>query len=287
MRILLFGAGGQLARELEKALVEDEVIGLTHSQVDICDGGAVDTAATQYGPDCLINTAAFHRVDDCEDEVATSFAVNAVAVMNLVRVADRLGAVLVHFSTDYVFDGAKKRPYVETDVPNPLSVYAMSKLAGEQMVRRYAEKYFLVRTCGLYGGAGSRARGGNFVETMLRLAREGRPIRVVDDQILTPTSAKDLAEKLVPLIRSSKYGLYHMTNTGECSWYEFARRIFRLAAMSPDSKPVSSAEFGAKARRPLYSVLDNRALREAGFADFRPWHEALADYLGQRQRKAN
>ena len=282
MRILLFGAGAQLAQELTQAFAEDEVIGLAHSQVDICDGPAVERCARKYEPDCLVNTAAFHRVDDCEDEVATSFAVNTVAVGNLVRIANQLQAVLVHFSTDYVFDGSQRRPYVETDTPNPQSIYAISKLAGEQIVRRYANRYFLVRTCGLYGHAGLGSKRGNFVETMLGLARAGEPIRVVKDQVLTPTSAKDLAERLVPLIHASKYGLYHMTNVGECSWYDFAVEIFRLAGIGPDLKPISSSAFGAKARRPRYSVLDNKALREAGFADFRPWQEALADYIRHR-----
>jgi len=263
-------------------LVPGEIIGLTHADVDICDAPAIRTAVQTHQPDCLINTAAFHRVDDCEDQVEKSFAVNAVGVHNLVRAANQVGAVLVHFSTDYVFEGAKRKPYVETDAPNPQSVYAMSKLAGELIVRRYARKYFLIRTCGLYGHAGSSGKGGNFIETMLRLAREGKPIRVVDDQVLTPTSTKDLADKLAPLIHTDKYGLYHMTNTGECSWYEFAQEILRLSGLTPDLQPTTTEAFGAKAHRPRYSVLDNGTLRAAGFPDLRPWQEALADYLAHR-----
>ena len=187
--------------------------------------------------------------------------------------------MLVHFSTDYVFDDPQRKPFVETDTSSPQSIYALSKLAGELIVRRYAQKYFLIRTCGLYGRTGSGGKGGNFVKTMLRLARAGKPIRVVSDQVLTPTSTKDLAEKLAPLLHTNKYGLYHMTNTGECSWCDFAAEIFRLAGLTPDLQPTTSAAFGAKARRPAYSVLDNLAYRNAGFADFRPWQEALADYL--------
>ncbi|MFB3095975.1 MAG: dTDP-4-dehydrorhamnose reductase [Candidatus Acidiferrales bacterium] len=279
MRILLFGANGQLAQDLKVALTEDEVIGLTHGEVDIRDYSAVEAAAKKHQPNCLLNTAAFHRVDECEDQVEPSFAVNAAGVHNLVRVANQCGAVLVHFSTDYVFEGVQRKPRVETDAPNPQSIYALSKLAGELIVRRYAQKYFLIRTCGLYGRAGSGGKGGNFVETMLRLARAGKPIRVVSDQVLTPTSTKDLAEKFAPLLHTNKYGLYHMTNTGECSWCDFAAEIFRLAGLTPDLQPTTSAAFGAKARRPAYSVLDNLAYRNAGFADFRPWQEALADYL--------
>lgn len=285
MRILLFGANGQLAHDLQVALGSEELVPLSHADVDICDAEGVARIVQQKRPDCLINTAAYHRVDDCEDQAEKSLAVNAVAVQHLVRTANQVGAVLVHFSSDYVFDGVQRRPYAETDAPNPQSVYAISKLAGELIVRRYAHKYFLIRTCGLYGHAGSSGKGGNFIETMLRLAREGKPIRVVDDQVLTPTCTKDLAEKLAPLIRTDKYGLYHMTNTGECSWYEFAQEIFRLAGLSPDLQPTTSAAFGAKAHRPRYSVLDNGALRAAGFPDFRPWQEALVDYMAVRGRK--
>jgi dTDP-4-dehydrorhamnose reductase len=269
---------------LKPVLHEDEVVGVTHNDLDICDLSALETAAARIRPDCIINTAAFHRVDDCEDQVEKSFAVNAVGVHHLVQAANRARATVVHFSTDYVFEGAKRSPYLESDAPNPQSIYAISKWVGELIVRRYAEKYFLIRTCGLYGRAGSSGKGGNFVETMLRLAREGKPVRVVNDQVLTPTSTKDLAEKLVPLIHTDQYGLYHMTNTGECSWYEFAQEIFRLAGLNPDLQPTTSTAFGARARRPAYSVLNNRAYREAGFPDFRPWREALAEYIHYRDK---
>ncbi len=282
MRILIFGAGGQLANELERAFEDEEVLALPHAEADICDVEAIARHARSFRPDCMINTAAFHRVDDCEDEVERSFAVNTVAVKNLADVARATGAKLVHFSTDYVFDGAQRQPYRETDSPHPLSIYAMSKFGGEQIIQRYAERYFLIRTCGLYAHVHSGGKGGNFVETMLRLADEGRTIRVVRDQVATPTRAEDLAKRVVPLVRSEKYGLYHMTNTGGCSWFEFAQEIFRLAGVAADVRPVSSAEFRAKARRPLYSVLDNYALREAGFPELPPWQQALAEYLLER-----
>lgn len=282
MRILILGAGGQLASELEQALTDDDVLALSHAEVDICDGDAVQRHARRFRPDCIVNTAAYHRVDDCEDEVERSFAVNAVAMKGLCHVADSAGATLTHFSTDYVFDGRQRRPYRETDLANPISIYGMSKLAGEQIVRQYAERYFLIRTCGLYAGNGSRSKGGNFVETMLRLAAEGRTIRVVNDQVATPTSARDLVQSLVPLLHSDRFGLYHMTNTGSCSWFDFAKEIFRLANLPANVRPVSSAEFRAKARRPPYSVLDNLALREAGLPELPPWQQALADYLRDR-----
>ncbi len=284
MRILLIGAKGQLAQDLTRSLTKDEVTSVSHQELEICDAASVQALMEGARPHCIINTAAFHRVDDCEDQAEKAFAVNSAGAYNLARAAQRIGAVLAHFSTDYVFDGTKCSPYVETDRPGALSIYAMSKLAGEWAVQQYCEKYFLVRTCGLYGVAGSTGKGGNFVERMLRLASEGQQIRVVNDQVLTPTSTRDLAEKLVPLIHTNQYGLYHMTNTGECAWHEFAREIFRQAGLTPHLEPTTTEAFGSKARRPPYSVLDNYALRAAGLSDFRPWQEALADYLAERKK---
>ncbi len=289
MRILLLGAGGQLATDLLATLPGDKVFPFTHEELDICDAAMVRSRVSNLRPDAIFNTAAFHRVDECEEQPEQSFRVNAVGVYHLARVAAAVGAVLVHFSTDYVFDGAKRTPYIETDAPNPQSVYALSKRAGELIVQRYCPRYLLVRTCGLYGlaptmsgQANRRGKGTNFVETMLRLAEAGQPIRVVTDQVLTPTSSADLARALGPLIHTERFGLYHLTNTGQCSWFEFAQEIFRLAGLSPDLRPTTSEALGRKARRPAYSVLDNFNYRAAGFPDLRPWQEALADYLQLR-----
>ncbi|HEV2386411.1 MAG TPA: dTDP-4-dehydrorhamnose reductase [Candidatus Acidoferrales bacterium] len=279
MRFLILGAGGQLATALEDTLAGESVLALAHEQADICDALSVGRHARGFRPEFVINTAAYHRVDECEGAPGPSFAVNAAALAGLAGIANELDAALVHFSTDYVFDGARSQPYRETDPPNPLSVYGISKLAGEQIVCRYARRYFLVRTCGLYGRRRQGSKSMNFVERMLRLAEARHPIRVVNDQVLTPTSAKDLAEALAGLLATGKCGLYHMTNAGQCSWHEFAQEIFRLAGLPADLEPVSRAEYGAKAKRPAYSVLAHRALREAGRPDLRPWQEALADYL--------
>ena len=284
MRILLIGAAGQLAQDLLPVLQKrgHAVTATRHEQLEICSAEAVCQTVAEVRPECIINTAAFHRVDDCEEQAEKAFAVNVLGVRNLAQAAEEAEAALAHFSTDYVFGGEKRTPYTESDLPRPLSIYAMSKLAGEFAARRYCSRHFVIRTCGLYGPGGSRSKGGNFVETMLRLAGQGKTLRVVSDQIVTPTATADLAERLLPLIESQRYGLYHMSSAGECSWYEFAAEVFRLAGVSADLQPTDSKSFGAKARRPGYSVLDNCAMRAAGIAEFRPWKEALADYMRRR-----
>lgn len=278
MRILLVGANGQLARDLARHLTHHAVIPRTHEELDVRDRHAVDRAVSDSGPDFIINTAAYHRVDDCEDLPDLAMAVNAIGVYNLARAAQPNNSTLVHFSTDYVFDGSKSSPYTEADRPNPLSVYGVSKWAGEKLIEQYCEKYFIIRTCGLYGLGGSASKGGNFVRSISR-AVASKPLRVVADQIATPTNTADLADKVAQLLGHNAYGTYHMTNTGQCSWFEFAREILRLNDVAADITPVSSEEFGSKARRPAYSVLDNARMRALGIPEFRPWQEALEDFM--------
>ncbi len=282
MTTLLIGANGQLGRELRQAFNDHDLVPLTHADCEVTDSAQVRDTVCKYRPELILNTAAYHRVDECEDHPARAFAVNAIAVRDLGIAAKEVGAVLVHFSTDYVFAGRQRRPYREVDPPGPLSVYATSKLAGECFVRAILERHFVIRTCGLYGLAGSRGKGGNFVETMLRLAREGREIRVVGDQILTPTSAKELARKVRQLVETGQYGLYHITNNGECSWYQFAAAIFELSGMRACLAETTSAAYGARATRPAYSVLENANLGRLGLDDLRDWREALKGYLVDR-----
>ncbi len=284
MTTLLIGANGQLGIELRQAFQDHDLVPLTHAEFELTDRMQVRQTLQKYRPALILNAAAYHRVDECEDHPECAFAVNAVGVRDLAVAAQAIGAVLVYFSTDYVFDGRKRRPYQERDCPGPLSVYATSKLAGEYFVRAILEPHFVIRTCGLYGLAGSRGKGGNFVETMLRLAREEREIRVVGNQILTPTNAKELARKVRQLVETGAYGLYHITNHGECSWYQFAAAIFEMAGLHPRLRETTSADYGARATRPAYSVLDNANLRSLGLDDLRHWREALADYLEERQR---
>jgi dTDP-4-dehydrorhamnose reductase len=193
--------------------------------------------------------------------------------------------VLVHFSTDYVFGENRREPLTEADIPHPLNVYGVSKLAGEGMVALTWEKSFVVRTCGLYGLAGSRGRGGNFVETMLKKASENTPIRVVQDQVLTPTFTRDLAQAISQLIKTESYGLYHITAEGQCSWYEFARKIFELERLNIDLDSVNTREFASPVRRPAYSVLSKRKLNGLGIT-MPPWQEGLSRYLSARAGKA-
>jgi dTDP-4-dehydrorhamnose reductase len=229
-----------------------------------------------------LNCAAFHRVDDCEDNAARALEVNVLGVFNLARAAGRCGAALVHFSTDYVFDGPGRMAYVESDMPCPKCVYGASKLSGEFLLRSMLPKHFIFRVSGLYGYAGSREKGTNFVELMIGLARRGKPIQVVNDQVLTPTSTMDVAKAVHRLGRTDCYGLYHLTNASGCSWYEFARAIFESAGLQPDLTPVASEVFPTRAKRPNYSVLDNRRLRDTGFPDLPHWREALDHYMAGR-----
>ncbi len=290
MKILLIGARGQLAHDLQgefaSAGKKHEIVPVTHEQLDIRDQRWVDDLIASTRPECIINTAAFHKVDLCEDEPETTFAVNQGGVANLARAAERHNALLVQLSTDYVFDGAKRAPYKEGDEAKPLSVYGKSRLAGERALEQHCARYIIIRTCGLYGLAGSQSKTGNFVETMLKLAASGKVPRVVNDQVCTPTSTRDLARHMVQFVASGAQGWFHMTSTGECSWFDFARECFRLADVHIPVNPVSSQEYGARARRPLYSVLDNLAYRNAGFSDFRPWQEALAEYIHARKKTA-
>jgi dTDP-4-dehydrorhamnose reductase len=229
----------------------------------------------------VINTSAFHKVDVCEDEPAASFAVNSTGAYNLARLAAELDFTLVHFSSDYVFDGGARAPYAEDDLANPISVYGTSKLAGENLVRAFCPRHFVIRSTGLYGVAGASGKGGNFVETMIRLGTAG-PVRVVDDQVMTPTATADLARAVAALLAAEPgvaYGLYHVTSAGQCSWHFFAKTIFELCGMNVDLTPISTAQSGSKARRPAFSVLGHGKWKAAGFAELRPWREALTDYL--------
>jgi dTDP-4-dehydrorhamnose reductase len=290
MKIALVGRRGQLGSELH-ALLGGDVVPLTREQLDITDGARVDSVLSQLRPDRVINAAAWNFVDRAEDEPQTAFAANALGPRNLACWCARSGVPLVHVSTDYVFsglleDGTRRfLPYRETDRPDPLSAYAISKLAGEQFVRATCREHLIVRTCGLYGtvpdarSVRDSERKGNFVETMLRLGRERRELRVVDDQECTPTSAADLAQMIAALLAVEARGTFHATNAGSATWCDFARTIFRLAKLDVEVHPITTAEYGAKAPRPAYSVLSTEKLTRATGQSPRPWQDALGEYL--------
>jgi dTDP-4-dehydrorhamnose reductase len=282
--VVIIGANGQLGTDLQPALRDFRITPLSHAQLDVCDNARSRAVLAELRPDAVINTSAYHKVDVCEDEPGSSFAVNANAPYSLARLAAELDFTLLHFSTDYVFDGRARAPYAEDALPNPLNVYGVSKLAGERLVCNFCPRHYVLRTTGLFGVAGASGKGGNFVETMIRLGKSGNPVRVVDDQVLTPTATADLATAVAALLQREDrepvpYGLYQVTNAGGCSWFEFARAIFELSGIKVDLSPITTAESGSKARRPAYSILGHRRWVEQGMAELRPWRDALADYL--------
>ena len=284
MRVVLIGANGQLGTDLVPALKNETLIPVARADLDITMPADVllDTLS-RYSPDVIINTAAYHRVDEMEDYPDKAFLVNGTAVGRLAKAADQLKALFVHISTDYVFDGKKKAPYIEEDPPAPQSIYSVSKLVGEYMAASYASRHLVIRSCGLYGAAGCRASGGtNFVETMLRLAREKGSVRVVSDQMVTPTPTRVLAELISKLIHTTETGLFHATCRGECSWYDFAAAIFRLTGTRVTLEKTTSAEFASKAKRPSYSVLENRRLKKLGMDHLPAWESALESYLREK-----
>jgi dTDP-4-dehydrorhamnose reductase len=282
MRVLLIGHRGQLGSDLRDVFAGEELMLTTQEQMRVEDAAQVASVIAEAHPELILNCSAFHRVDDCEDSVERPFAVNVFGVRNLALAAARAGAVLVHFSTDYVFDGPRRTPYTENDLPSPRCIYGVSKAAGEFALAATWPKHFIFRVSGLYGYAGSREKGTNFVEMMIGLARQGKPIRVVNDQVLTPTSTLDVARAVRVLTKTNCYGLYHLTNAGECSWHEFAGAIFESAEMSVSVTPVTSDAFPTRAKRPNYSVLDNERLRERGFPDLPHWRDALDRYISGR-----
>jgi dTDP-4-dehydrorhamnose reductase len=287
MRILITGADGQLGMELVRALApHGELIPSTLADMDLTQPGCADRVAG-LRPEWVVHAAAATDVDGCEREPEAAVAVNAEGTRRVAEGCRRAGAGLVYLSTDYIFDGRKGSPYAERDHPAPLNVYGRSKLEGEQAARNLAPRWTIVRTAWLYG-----VHGRNFVKTILAKAAAGEPLRVVEDQVGSPTYAVDVADAIALLLSRGRTGLYHVTNGGCCSWYEFAREVLRLAGFDPAGvTPITSAELDRAARRPAYSVLENAAWQAAGFPPLRPWREALAAMLSaftlQPQMNAN
>jgi dTDP-4-dehydrorhamnose reductase len=270
VRVLVTGAGGQLGLELSEVLPErgHETVALARGQLDVADPEAVERTVEVHSPELLINAAAYTNVDGCETEPELAYSVNALGPRNLAQACERLGCELLHVSTNYVFDGEGERPYEPYDLPNPISAYGRTKLAGEEYVKHLMNRWYVVRSAGVYG------RGHNFVRTMLRLGGERDVLKVKDDEFISPTYARDLAEGITEIVEAERYGLYHLTNAGSCSWYTFTQEIFRLAEVEVELIPIPGSEYPSPAARPANGVLSS-----LGSSELRHWREALAEYL--------
>lgn len=285
MKIAIIGAKGQLGFDLVRAFKDTghEVVPLTHADIDVTDFKLSQKILKNIQPEAVINCAAYVRVDDAEDFTDKAFVVNALGARNIALICKDLNSILVHISTDYIFDGQKSQPYTEEDIPNPLNVYGNSKLAGEYFVRNTLDKYYIIRSSSFFGAAGASGKGGNFVETMIKKVRNNEEIRVVDDMIMSPTYTKDAAEMIKRILtRELPFGIYHAANSGQCSWYEFAGAIFEMLGMEVSLFPTKTNILQSKARRPMFSPLARIKLKKYGL-EMESWEEALERYLIEKK----
>ncbi len=282
MQIAIIGSNGQIGTEVVRAAKAAglDAIELRHSDCDVTDGASVARAlAPLRSGDVVVNTAAFHNTDECEDAGDRALSVNALGAYRVAAEARKQGATAVHLSSDFVFDGAKRTPYVESDKPNPLNLYGVSKLTGEALLRTANPNHYLIRVSAVFGPAGSSGKSGNFVESMVAKARKGETPDVVDDIVMAPTSAADASGLLVQLLqRKAPFGTYHLANAGECSWLEFTDAIFELIGANIRARPIKASTLNGKAQRPLYSVLASERIMPLGL-EARDWREGLRNYL--------
>jgi dTDP-4-dehydrorhamnose reductase len=283
MKIAIFGVSGQLGRDVASALAAHRVQGVEHADADLRHVDEITQAIDTIAPDWVVNCAAMTHVDGCESDPLAAFEANAIGPRNLARAQGARGGRLLQVSTDYVFAGDKKSAYLETDLPRPINAYGISKFAGECFARYECAGTVVVRSSGLYGTHPCRGKGSNFVETMLRLAARGGPLRVVEDERLTPTLTADLAQQIRAIIEAdAPAGVYHATNAGECSWYQFTVELMKLAGIQVEVQPIRASEWKSPSRRPLNSVLENHALQALGMDAMPAWRDALARYLATR-----
>lgn len=278
MRIAVIGSTGQFGTDLVKTLENGhEVIGLDHKNIEVTDYESC-LILKEHQPDIVINTAAFHKTDQCEEESLKTFNVNAIGAKNAAIISGEIGATTVYISTDYVFDGSKNEPYTEDDRPSPINTYGISKVAGEYYTRQNP-KHYIIRIASVFGAAEASSKGGNFVETIITKAKKGESIAVIDDMWMSPTYTKDAASALKRIIESKlPYGTYHATNRGCCSWHQFAEEIFQITGLNPVLTPIKSGEVSMKAKRPRFSALRSTRLPRYGI-EMREWKEALCAYL--------
>lgn len=284
-RVAVLGATGQLGTDVVRTLQATDgysIVPLGHEEVECTSAESVGTVLSNIRPDVVINCAAFVRVDECEERPEEAFRVNTIGALNVARTAARMGARCTYISTDFVFDGQKGEPYTEDDVPCPVNVYGASKLAGEYLVRQSSTDWMIVRLASVFGKSGARGKSGNFVETVLRKARAGETLQVVTDIRMSPTYTVDAAHALERLVASGARGVFHVTNKGSCTWFEFARKIIELGGIDAHVEPTLSSEYATKARRPTNSAL--RSGRLDGFVRDAPrsWGEALKAYFEER-----
>jgi dTDP-4-dehydrorhamnose reductase len=288
-RAAVFGCSGQLGVELVRELKVRgyEVSGWERAAVDISDGEKVERVLAAADPKIVFNAAAYNQVDIAEKEPQAAYVANAMGVRNLALACRQIDAQLIHYSTDYVFDGSATRPYSEEDPPHPLSAYAVAKLAGELYAQAYLDRPLIVRTCGVFGPAGLRTNRGNFVELMLRLAGSGQPIRVVEDHIGSPTYAPLLAARTIDLVEAGQHGVFHIGGGTPISWFNFAKLIFETAGVNSALQPTNDREYRTPAKRPKYSALSNAKMERAGLAPMPPLGECLKTYLVVREKLVN
>jgi dTDP-4-dehydrorhamnose reductase len=280
-RVAVIGSNGQLGSDLVEYWSGRgfEVMGLTHADIQIEDEKSVRAVLGSVRPGIVLNTAAFHNVPQCESQPDVSFAVNGKGSLHLAQACEEFGATYVYYSTDYVFDGAKKSPYTEDDRTNPLNVYAATKLMGEYFASNYCRRAFVLRVSGIYGKVPCRAKGGNFVTTMVRLAHEKPEVKVVNDEFLTPTPTADVASATLRIVEGGEPGLYHVTSEGQCSWFEFAQVIFKTLRLATPLQPTTVDAFSSPVKRPHYSVLENQQMKRSGIQSLPHWREALISFL--------
>ena len=286
MRVVVIGAYGQLGTDLVEVLsAEQDVIGLNHGDIEITNIDNVKSVLALVKPDLILNTAAYNMVPEAEIFPDQAFRINGTGTLNLAKVCQDMGIQLLHYSTDYVFDGKKQKPYTEDNLPNPLNVYANTKLAGEYFALNYSDQSYVVRVSGIYGKVPSRGKGGNFITTMIRLAKEKPEVKVVNDEILTPTPTYHIAKNTAELIKTNAFGLYHMSCEGEVSWYEFAKIIWETLKLETPLYPASVKDFPSVVKRPFYSVLENKNLNKLGINQMPDWKKGLVEFLMQEFRK--